>query len=31
LLDYCGCRYHWHKQGIPTDINLRQLLHVLGQ
>lgn len=31
LLDYCGCRYHWHKQGIPTDINLRQLLCVLGQ
>lgn len=30
LLDYCGCRYHWHKQGIPTDINLNQLLRVLG-
>lgn len=30
LLDYCGCRYHWHKEGIPTDINIGQLLLVLG-
>ncbi len=30
LLDYCGCRYHWHKEGIPTDINTGQLLQVLG-
>jgi hypothetical protein len=30
LLDYCGCRYHWHKEGIPTDINVGQLLRVLG-
>ena len=30
LLDYCGCRYHWHKQGIPTDINTGQLVRVLG-
>jgi hypothetical protein len=30
LLDYCGCHYHWHKQGFPTDLNIRQLLHVLG-
>ena len=30
LLDYCGCRYHWHKEGIPTDINIGQLAHVLG-
>lgn len=29
LLDYCGCRYHWHKDGIPTDINFSQLLRVL--
>ena len=29
LLDYCGCRYHWHKEGIPTDINFSQLLRVL--
>jgi hypothetical protein len=30
LLDYCGCSYHWHKEGIPTDINTSQLLQVLG-
>jgi len=30
LLDYCGCRYHWHKDGIPTDINIDHLLQVLG-
>jgi len=30
LLDYCGCRYHWHKQGIPTDIDIHQLLQLLG-
>ena len=30
LLDYCGCRYHWHKEGIPTDISIGQLAHVLG-
>jgi hypothetical protein len=29
-LDYCGCRYHWHKDGIPTDINFDHLLEVLG-
>ncbi len=29
LLDYCGCRYHWHKEGFPTDININQLLRVL--
>jgi hypothetical protein len=27
LLDYCGCKNHWHDEGFPTDINL----HVLGQ
>jgi len=30
LLDYCGCRYHWHKRGISTDINIGQLVRVLG-
>lgn len=29
LLDYCGCSYHWHKDGIPTDINFGQLLKLL--
>jgi hypothetical protein len=30
LLDYCGCSWHWHEEGIPTDINDGQLLKVLG-
>ena len=30
MLDYCGCSYHWHKEGIPTDINTPHLLRVLG-
>jgi hypothetical protein len=30
LLDYCGCPWHWHKDGIPTDININQLLQVIG-
>jgi hypothetical protein len=25
LLDYPGCRQHWHPHGIPTDTNLKQL------
>jgi hypothetical protein len=29
-LDYCGCRWHWHKDGIPTDINLNRLMWLLG-
>jgi hypothetical protein len=30
LLDYCGCSWHWHEKGIPTDVNVGQLLRVLG-
>lgn len=30
LLDYCGCRNHWSREGIPTGINLEQLKRVLG-
>ena len=30
LLDYCGCRKHWHERGIPTDINFGRLLEILG-
>jgi hypothetical protein len=30
LLDYCGCPWHWHLEGgIPTEINLNELLRVL--
>lgn len=29
LLDYCGCIWHWDKDGIPTDINFSQLVRVV--
>lgn len=29
LLDYAGCRNHWDDEGIPTEINIRQLKRVL--
>jgi uncharacterized protein len=28
LLDYPGCSYHWDEHGIPTEVNLRQLVAV---
>lgn len=30
LLDHCGCRKHWHGQGIPTDINFNRLSQIIG-
>lgn len=30
LLDYCGCKNHWHMEGIPTGIDMRQLMTILG-
>jgi hypothetical protein len=30
LLDYCGCRKHWHPRGIATDLDDRKLLQVVG-
>lgn len=29
LLDYCGCKSHWHDEGIPTGINFEQLQIIL--
>ena len=29
LLDYCGCRKHWHPEGIATSINLAKLKSIL--
>jgi hypothetical protein len=29
LLDYCGCKSHWHSEGIPTDINVNKLKQLL--
>jgi uncharacterized protein len=30
LLDGCGCKKHWHKTGIPTEINENRLLEILN-
>ncbi|NMM64931.1 DUF116 domain-containing protein [Clostridium sp. P21] len=29
ILDYCGCKNHWHKEEIKTDINMGELKRVL--
>jgi uncharacterized protein len=30
LLDYVGCKYHWDRNGIPTDTNLKRLQEILN-
>lgn len=30
LLDYCGCKKHWHKNGFPTEINISRLFKILN-
>lgn len=30
LLDYPGCKNHWHETGLPTRSNLKKLLELLG-
>lgn len=29
LLDYCGCKNHWHNEGIPTDLNSDIVLQLI--
>ncbi len=29
LLDYCGCKNHWHEDGISTALNEKQLMKIL--
>ncbi len=29
ILDYCGCKNHWHARGQTTDINLSKLMDIL--
>lgn len=31
LLDYCGCKNHWHHEGISTCINLNKLHDILSK
>ena len=30
LLDYCGCKKHWHKHGIPTRFNMSEFKRILN-
>jgi hypothetical protein len=30
LLDYVGCKFHWDKEGIPTDTNMKRLQELVG-
>lgn len=30
LLDYAGCRSHWHEDGVSTDLNFKKLLETIG-
>jgi hypothetical protein len=29
LLDYCGCKAHWHDEGIPTSLNVEKLKQIM--
>ena len=31
LLDYCGCKKHWHQEGIQTALNVRELKRIVQQ
>lgn len=30
LIDYCGCKTHWDKEGIPTDIHYNELEKIIN-
>jgi hypothetical protein len=30
LLDYCGCKNHWHNEGLPTELNFNELKRVMN-
>ncbi len=30
ILNFCGCRKHWHEKGIPTSIDIKQLFYMLN-
>lgn len=30
LLDYCGCKKHWHTEGFPTAFNMKELRRKLA-
>ncbi|HTY36643.1 MAG TPA: DUF116 domain-containing protein [Bacteroidota bacterium] len=30
VLNNCGCKKHWHREGIPTSIDLREMKRIIG-
>lgn len=30
ILDYCGCKKHWHPTGVPTELNKTELHRILS-
>lgn len=30
LLDYSGCKKHWHPEGVPTDLNIHEMKRILS-
>jgi hypothetical protein len=31
LLDYPGCRKHWSREGVPTDLNEERLVQIVSR
>ncbi|MEJ6949995.1 DUF116 domain-containing protein [Natronospora cellulosivora (SeqCode)] len=31
LLDYCGCKNHWDKKGVITNLNYEQLSNIMRE
>lgn len=31
LLDFCGCKKHWSKNGVATNLNIEQLKNILSK
>ena len=31
LLDYCGCKKHWHEEGMVTEFNIHELKRRVGR
>jgi hypothetical protein len=29
FLDYCSCKNHWDKKGVPTSMNINRLKQIL--
>lgn len=29
ILDFCGCKKHWHKDGLETELNIQELKRII--